>query len=71
MLVTLWLPPAAGVWLGLRALKSTGKVVRLTGRCPACDQPLEMHGGGIDDARECRRCKAALELTPASGPSPQ
>ncbi len=62
MLVTVWLLPLAGIWLGMRALRTEVKLVHLTGPCPACGKPLELFGGSIDGARECRRCRSSIEL---------
>ncbi len=62
MLITVWLPPLAGIWLARRVLKTGVKVVRIEGTCPACARPLELFGGAAGDQRECRRCRTVLEL---------
>ena len=63
MLVTVWLPALAGIWLARRTLRTEIKVVQIEGTCPACGRSLDLFGGSAADPRECRRCQTSLTLT--------
>ena len=67
-LVTTWALPLLGIVMAVRTMKRTTHVVQPAGRCPNCDEPITLAGGGIDDAmwQVCPNCRAQLTVRPES-----
>lgn len=67
-LITTWGLPVLGIVLGLRALRTEFRVYSVSGRCPACDEVVEIVGLSPDHPRPCPRCRTELSVRVESGP---
>ncbi|MHC5025091.1 MAG: hypothetical protein ACYTGG_14505 [Planctomycetota bacterium] len=64
-LVTTWALPLLGILAGVRAARVEAIIRDIRGRCPACDEPIELAGGSMGKEpmlAACPRCRAALEV---------
>lgn len=67
IVVTTWAFPALGIYLGVRTLKRKSVVYDITGKCPTCNEQMELRGGSVDDPhwQKCPHCEAVLTVEPA------
>jgi len=59
------IPPALGVWLGLRARNTRAKVLHASGPCPACEASTQWPGGALTTGPltvPCPKCRAMVSM---------
>ncbi|HWB20516.1 MAG TPA: hypothetical protein VG711_09470 [Phycisphaerales bacterium] len=63
-LVTTWLLPIGGIFLGYKTMLKKVQLYTPSGPCPNCGHAMQLGGGSIDDRawQVCPACKAPIVI---------